>query len=650
MSDAASPTPATAALPAPDAAALRSAERWAEAVKAQSIYPAGHHRVRAALDALRAALDEAFRLTRGPEAGVRFIFTDGSLLVGETRVPVDPDGPLAWLRERFDHAALAGLELKPGVTREHLEALGRRLLDVQATKDLDRDPRVLFAPGWPRLTLLDRRFEGVCDGSADPDDGPQRTWAGLGPPLAAAERASLASALHQDPGIRARLAAIRQRVGGTPGSPGLANEDELLQRVAGALPGAVARDRGRVRAVAGGLLDALEQRLDAKEAGGGLRAFFEDPALGRRVAFLYSSLFRAQDRAETPARAAASDGSRPVGHRPDDRVDDDLAAFLLEFGNLPAFEAGADAALELESRSEQLGVLLHLRLRHTDPDELRGLDHALRAAIAGAGAAEAEILRRVLASLAQRADEGGEAVGVRVVVDLLRTADRLDLLRQAGYLGPERAAECFPEDFCLYLDALDVSAARDRTELVEVLRTVGDERLRAAAPQLVTPEGLLEPRRLERLLAYGDAGVEPLADLLWVHGSPEVRKTILGWLRRLPGTPAATGLLPLVEDVQGLPPSFVRLVLDRLLARTVSDDGDALVTDLLVRFVRTTAGRVDRRARRIQAVRLLGTCRRAEARAVLEQVAHARRWWLFPVEDRMVREAAREALRVRRSA
>ena len=44
-----SPTPDTA--PSPRAqAARRAAEKWAEAVKAQSIYPHGHHRVRAALD------------------------------------------------------------------------------------------------------------------------------------------------------------------------------------------------------------------------------------------------------------------------------------------------------------------------------------------------------------------------------------------------------------------------------------------------------------------------------------------------------------------------------------------------------------------------------------------------------------------------
>src|SRR5688572_10446138 len=232
-------------------AARRAGERWAEAVKAQSIHPAGHHRVRAGLDALLEALADVRRA--GPaEALLRIVFADGGLLACGTRFEIPPDGPLAWLRERLDHGALAGIEVLPEAGAEGFEAFGRRLLEVFATKGAPGDPQARFAGRWPGLRLLDRRFEGVFDGLGGEGERPQRTWGGLGPPLQGAQRARLVARLHADPAIRQRLAEIRRRVGSRLPALGEEGVDELLHRLAGLLPSAVAQDVQRVRTVAGG--------------------------------------------------------------------------------------------------------------------------------------------------------------------------------------------------------------------------------------------------------------------------------------------------------------------------------------------------------------------------------------------------------------
>lgn len=210
------PTSAPTA-PAPEVeAALTVATRWAEAIKAQAIYPAGHHRVAAAFTALLESLAPARAVlpaAEGAPQALRIVFADGGILLGSTRADVDPDGPLAWLRVRMDHAGLAGADLLPEVTAEAFEAFGRRLLEIFATKDPQRDPLALWDKVvCPGLNPLDRRFEGVFGGRSAHSAAIQATWGELGPLMAPSEQLRCTDALRDDPAIRERLASIQRRL------------------------------------------------------------------------------------------------------------------------------------------------------------------------------------------------------------------------------------------------------------------------------------------------------------------------------------------------------------------------------------------------------------------------------------------------------
>src|SRR5262245_1621435 len=248
MSSGPSPSPANAPPSACAQLARVVAERWAEAVKAQSIYPAGHARVGTALDAWA----QAFARARAESADglVEIVFADGGLLAAGTRFDVAADGPLAWLRERLDYAALAGLQFLPAATSDEVAALGRRLLDVTASKGWRHDPSADFAGIGAGLRLLDRRFEGVFAGTEADAHAPQATWGGLGPPLDSRGRVRLAETLRDDPGIRQRLTTIRTHLGARSAA-GDEGAWELLHRLTGVLPAAAAEDVTRVRIVAG---------------------------------------------------------------------------------------------------------------------------------------------------------------------------------------------------------------------------------------------------------------------------------------------------------------------------------------------------------------------------------------------------------------
>jgi hypothetical protein len=260
------------------------------------------------------------------------------------------------------------------------------------------------------------------------------------------------------------------------------------------------------------------------------------------------------------------------------------------------------------------------------------------------------VLRRVLDAFSHRADDASAAAGVGRALAALRRVGQLPLARRCGFLSVERMVAVFPREFVTWVDALDTSSAGDRAELAEVLVQVGPERLAAAAPALLGVDALLEPARLERLLAVPDAALAPFADLLYRHGGPAYRPQVVTWLRGLPASGPETAPLHLVDDPTALPPEYVELVLGRLLGRAPPAPPDELVVGLLADFVRATSGRADRRARRIQALRHLATYDRPEAAAVLRTLAYGRRWLVLPVEEKPVRLAALEALARRGAA
>lgn len=660
------PSPASTAVAArgaatPSRAGLVAAERWAEAVKAQAIYPPGHHRVATALDALLHALEDARAelqlgsdVPQDAEGALQVVFADGGVLVNGVRSDVDPTGPLAWLRTRLNQGALAGVVFLREATRADLDALGRRLLEIHSLKGARSDPEALWSGTWSGVRLLNRRFEGLFAGTQSDARRAQRTWGGLGGPLEAGQRARMAETLRSDPTIRERLTLIRRRMeaeGLPPTGPESERGMELLQRLAGMLPAATANDPARARTVATGLLDALEQRLEEQGGAEGLNGFFSDPALERRVVFLCTTLFQSAGGAHAAGAESARaerDQGRERGHAGDEQVTEDLASFHLELDRLgPPVPVPVG---ELESPAEQLGVLLHLLVHDAAPERLPGLARALARLTPTADSPLQGVLRRVLEALALRADGPGEAPALQRLLTSLREAGGLPLLRAAGWLGPERVRESFPTDFVLYVDALDLAREGDADELVRVLAEVGPERLAAAAPVLTAPGGLLAPERAEALLRVRRPGLAPLVRVLSERGGATLRPAVIGWLRALALREPEGRALDLLDDPASVPSAYVDLLLDLLQGRPPSPSGQALVASLLARFLRRTAGQATRTARRLEALQLLGTFAVPEAHQALCEVAYARRWLVVPREPRPLRLAARRALAARGAA
>lgn len=631
-------------------AVVRLTQRWAEAARAQSIYPAGHHRTAAALEAWRQALDEARALPEGAPAPLRMVFAHGALLAQGVEFRVEGDGGLDWLRERLDHGGLAGLEVLPGADEAGLELLNARLLQVFTDRRERRDPATLWAGEWPSLRLLDRRFEGLFDGDGADARRTQRTWGGTSDALSSAtERQTVSRALLKDPGIVARLTAIHARLTAASG-PGTDESERVVERLAELLPALAQRSEADMCSIAAGLLEALEDRIEQRPSPEALEGFLDDPALGRRAAFLSAALFR-RDVSDEAAQAVRSQtAAGPGGHAGDERYSDDPTSFVEALEALPATPATHWAAEPLEVRGEQVGVLLHLALHHPDAARLAGLEPTLARTLENPEGDALAALRRTLEAAAQRADGQGASQPLERIFGLLRRLDRMPLLRRCGWLVPERIVETFPRDFGEWLRGLDLSGAADRAELLDVMRRLAPAKVLAAGDVLSRVEALGAQGVAEGLLAIPSPALAPLAQILFERRPGETRDLVAGWMRRLQLTGPVAAALHVLDESAPLPDGMLAALLAQLLGLDPPATVGAHVAKSLAQFVRASTGREDRRARRIQALRLLGAYDHPEARQVLQHVAYGRRWWIVPLEDPVMRRAASAALAERGAA
>lgn len=635
-------------------AALRLAERWAEAARAQSIYPPGHQRVAAALEAWREALDAARALEGG--VSLQAIFTGQGLVAQETLFEVPEGTGLVWLRERLDHAALAGLVVQPLAGPASLEAFNRRLLEVFAQREPVSDVAEVWGRGeWPGLRLLDRRFEGVFDGETLDARETQRTWGGRGGSgPERAERERLVDALMGDRALVARLqrisaprASSTSRQGGAgAGSEGGARK--ILVALTRMLPPLATEDERHARTIVGHLVDALEARQSDTPSSTALAALLKAPELERRAAWLCTTLLRPDVAPESAARMRAALPKGPQGHAGDEHVNEDLEEFLVELAGLPA--AGNEADAGFESPAEELAVLLHLLLQREGTAQIRGLLPRLGALLEGVEAERLGVLRSVLSAAAQRADAVPVSPGLARLMDALRSLGRLPLLRLCGFLTAERVIEGFPTSFGDWLASLDPQRSEDQQALQEVLTELGAERLADHASELAGNSGLASADVAARLLALRRPELAPLARLWLQGGGMEHRAAVTGWLRSLHLPEREAHVLEMVEDPSTLPDALLLGLIERVEGRPFPPDATCLGVEALVQFVRGSAGREDRRARRLEALRQLGRYDHPEALALLRGVLRGRRWMIVPVEDRMTRQVAADTLRSRGAA
>lgn len=646
--------PPPPAQPAPGSAAeavLVVATRWAEAARAQSIYPPGHHRVKAAHEALAQALPEA-RARAGSEP-LEVAFTGTGVQVQHVPVPLAPDagvkeGGLAWLRERLEHAGLAGIAIGPEATGDSLAALDERLLALFAQREAVTDVTAAWGEaGWTGITLLDRRFEGVFEGEAAPARPDQlaearerlRTWGGRGVTLRSDERHQpLVKGLMADRSLVERVhkvadaaeAASRERV--QPGDR--PSPQEVLDHLATLLPPGVQDPKDAARVIAK-LVEALEAHHVGE--GPGTRGPLDDADLSRRAAWLVSVLANAES-PRKPKEAQAQQG--PQGHAGDERYDDDPVAFAAEFAALPR----DGEAPPLESTSEHLGVLLHMLTRHEDPARLALLVPTLQALLAHADAARLAVLRSVADTAAQAAREG-DGGPLRRLLHSFKAAGLAPYLRACGFLGRERVLDAFPALLGEWAAALRLEDARDREELQQVLRELGDARLVQHADAVLSSLQAARPGMLESLLALPMTALAPLVHLALERIEGSMREPALAWLRSVRPQEPAAQVLEIVDEPARLPLALLRGLVGTVMGRPLPEGAQQDAVHALAEFVQASAGRPDRRARRLDALRLLGGFALPEATEVLQGILGGRRWLVLPAEDSLTREVAAEALK-----
>jgi|GEM_PF-4852218 len=644
------------ALPGAPLAVLRLAERWADATRAQSIYPEGHQRVATALEAWRVALEAARAQAGG--AALQAVFTGQGLVAQEMPFELQAGSVLVWLRERLDHAGLAGLVVQPAADATSLKAFNQRLLAIFARREPVSDVNEAWAEGdWPGLKLLDRRFEGVFDGEARDARETQRTWGGRGgsgQPGDANER--LVEALMGDRALVARLRRLSTRGGpGSSGSlqAGAGAEGErdahgILVALTRMLPALATQAEAHARTIVGHLVEALEARQRDALSEPELAVLLKAPELERRAAWLCTTLLRDDVEHDSAARVRAAAPKGPQGHAGDEHITEDGGEFLSELAALPAGGTEADAAFE--SPAEQLGVLLHLLLNHDDPARIQGLLPMLGALLEGADAERLGVLRSVACAAAQRADAALVAPGLTRLLDTLRSLGHIGLLRSCGFLTLERVIEGFPGSFGDWLASLRPERLEDQQDLQEVLTVLGAERLSAHASELAGASGLRPADVAARLLGLRLRELAPLARLWLLGGGMQHRAAVAGWLRSLNLADREAQVLEMVEDPNTLPDALLLGLIERVEGRPIPSQATSLGVEALVQFVRSSAGRADRRARRLDALRELGAYDHPQALAMLRAVLRRRRWLVVPVEDRMTRQVAADTLRCRGAA
>jgi hypothetical protein len=642
MPTATTPTPPDELGPAP-AAVLALAERWAEAAKAQAIYPAGHHRVSAALETLGGELTQARAAL--PGVTLQIVFTGQGVRVHDTEVPLEPEGGLAWLRERLEHGGLAGIALGEAAGAHSLAAVNQRLLAHYARRDPITDVAQAWSDGdWPGVSLLDRRFEGVFDGE-DPATkrDTQRTWAGRGTDNRRDPRhARLVAELLEDPVLVERLRAMGEADGG--GEQALAPR-EVLERIAALVPLEGQAD-GRALRVVQQIVETLETRAEGRLSRLDLASQLEDPELGRRAAWLCGIMVRQDIGAEKATQAREAPAQGPQGHAGDEKFQEDDEGFLRELAQLPAMGPPGP----LESPVESLAALLHLLGSVEGAAEAVTLREALAANLAAPDREQLQALGNVLRAASQRADADTLNAPLTRLLDVLRACGLGALVRRCGFLSSDRVAETFPTCFGDWLASLDLDQPGDRSELGQVLGAIGASRIAAAADALHSPTQLRRPGLAQRLLAHPVPALAPLA-ARWLTGfGGEARAAAVGWLKSLRLKDPVAQVLALVEDPGTLPDILLQGLMELACGRPVPEEAQRAAVRATTEFVRSAAGRPDRRARRLDALRLLGGYEAPEADALLDEVVHARRWWVVPVEDRLTRQVAAAALKGRGAA
>jgi hypothetical protein len=627
--------------------------RWAEFSKSFAIYPLSNTRVQKALDDLLECLVPAFEEAEiDEEIGLQILFAREQVRAGRQVIPLNKHSPLGWLEERVRRTALAGIAFLPDVTGDSIAAFTERLLEHYKRKELDRPFDELWPETYEGLLLIDRRFEGYFDDAATGESTGAVSWGedSDGPGHGKANK-EVARLLAEDDKIVKQLDQLKVQVQGheTSDEGGAWRRIDILPRIVQLLPRDALQHYDQAVLVTVQVMENLAERLARTERGGNLGAFADDTALNQLIYATSRGIFgrRAPSTAEIAKRLdkerqfrrKAEKGKLRSGRASDAAVEDSFDLLQQDMERLPEPFADEMESHNSESHDEQLGVYLHVLLRIDTESQTEGMKKQIADLLEGASDRRLHTLKEYLESTA----ESGHP-GYRRLIDLMCDRSLQGVLRTSGFLETAKILAEFPRYFGLYLEAIDPDSNDDLRELESVCSELGSQRVRDARRALVEQEGIVEKHRAETLLGRPSLAMLPFVRILLAEGDDAQRVGVVRMMKRLRINVREACLLYIWDDPVGLPIEYLLTIADPDRSR---EDLEALhpkISHQICRYLAgTTAGGGDDQ-HRIYAIHHLGMFGGRESEFVLRKLITAKRFRLFPVESKAVRDAAASAL------
>lgn len=592
-------------------------------LKSDSIYPSDHPRVLESADSLLQLLDARV----GPLTWLTLRVGNDAFQLGGDSVPATAPLP-AWLRQRLQDAALAGIEIGAGIDRETLTAFAAALRSGRNGPG--------FAQVWPadhpRLRPIDLVFTGghVDDPGDDGSAGiaGREVW-----------KQDLVRQLTLDPSVADRLQALRLNAAESGRGENL--QVALLGGIVELLSSEIAQDASRAGTVVTQVLDAIRVAMSVEETSQKLTVDSELLRLALGVARKYFDGFAA------PVAPQAEPAPLPSGRPEDERIVDDLTELLAELTAIPEskdlrlplrrdLESGADAM-----KAELLGIYLHLLPSMMQSERLDSLRKCIERCLADVGPRQQAVLDAYLAP--EAADTGIAAADVRhQMVDHFHRLGLGQHLLQRGYLDDDLVAKVFPAHFVRFVQSL-TDRLGDQQRLRKVLAAIDPNRLQIGA-QLMRHDGQLRDRQLvDRLAAAGGPHLRHLMaevaalDEDWARA----RTTLYLFTQELPRTEALAlhNVFP-----PGVLPAQYLVQLCSLVGASSGNPQLAQQSAQLLRDFVAGARAPEHHERRLKAMRSLAAIPGPETRSLLEQLANEGRFTRFGRTARETRRTAGETL------
>jgi hypothetical protein len=584
---------------------LRLVDGLAQFTRTLAIYPASNSRVIANLEAFLRAFGQV--QAEGQPRPVRILFGGEHLRVDGEEHDMASSAQVGWLCERCEKTGLAGIELSPGLERNSVVRFSKLLLENHARAGAEIDFEAMWKSAPADMQPIERRFDGDFTGVVSDLD--------LDGTVGAPSR--LAGILAGEKSVQGQLLALQMVLDPDRAGPKLSID--LLDHVARLLPADVMTDLPRVVSMTNRVLEVLIHRLEQKqEAEASDIEDHKGRKLERMLTLVARGLFSRGDADLLRAPESESTYAGGRSHGEDEVITDDLESLLCEFEGLPDFAPEVALFRPEETHAEQVGVFLHYLLQ--DDGELR--HDLLHRHILGLLASGSTAVRGVLDEYVDllRSPQGRSRIHTGRLLEVLRGSRLAGLLRTRGVVTAQSVLETFPDDFGLYLDALDFARDEDVAELASVCQSLGDELIVGNGQRLVREQELLKHGRAEAVLASAEPELAGLALVILQHGGDRYRKLVVDYLRALELADPEACLLTVADGLEYFPREYLAALMDRAGAgdRKKTEKLRQWVTMMLCRYVRNEH---NDEARRAYAVRLLADFWEDEAAELLHALA-----------------------------